>query len=438
MSSLRTRLLVALLGAVLLAGVVASAATYHGARAEVGAMLDEEMRQVALSLRDHAVLDVSRLAPGRGDPDQRVVVQIWDPRGVTVYLSNAASPLPLSRTPGFSDLTHEGRHWRMFTVRSGPQTIQVAQSTSVRTELAAAAALRLLVPILAVLPLLAGLVWLILDRGLAPLARVARAVGTRSPASLEPLPADRLPGEVRPLVDALNGLLARLGDALAVQRRFAADAAHELRTPLTALALQIQLAERAKSDAERAAALARLKEGVKRASRLVQQLLALARLEPEAAETPFAPVALDALVLSVVEDLAPVAAARPVTLAATRLDQVEAQGNEDALRLLLANLLDNALRYALPGGRVEARAFRRGAEAVLEVADDGPGVPAEERGRVFDRFYRVPGTDAPGSGLGLAIARQVADLHHGRIELDDGLGGRGLTARVVLPAAPTP
>jgi signal transduction histidine kinase len=435
MSSLRTRLLVALLGAVLLVGVIASAATYYNARAEIGDLLDEEMRQVALSLRDHAVLDVSRLAPGNGDPSQRVVVQIWDPRGVAVYLSNAATPLPLSRTPGFATITHEGRQWRMFTARSGPQTIQVAQSTAVRTELAAAAALRLLGPILAVLPLLAFLVWLILDRGLAPLARVAHAVSARSPTSLDPLPAERLPGEVRPLVDALNGLLGRLGDAFVLQRRFAADAAHELRTPLTALALQIQLAERAQSDAERATAFARLKEGVKRATRLVQQLLAMARLEPEAAETPLAPVALDALAQSVAAELSPVAAAKPVALAVGRTEPLGVTGNEEALRLLLTNLVDNALRYTPAGGRVEVRAFRSGAEAVLEIADDGPGVPTAERARVFDRFYRVAGTDVPGSGLGLAIVKQVADLHHARVELADGLDGRGLTARVIFPAA---
>jgi signal transduction histidine kinase len=110
-------------------------------------------------------------------------------------------------------------------------------------------------------------------------------------------------------------------------------------------------------------------------------------------------------------------------------------GSEDALRLLANNLVDNAIRYAPAGGRIEVRTYRHGGDAVLEVADDGPGIPAEERARVFDRFYRVAGTDAPGSGLGLAIVRQVVDLHHGRIELADGLGGRGLTARVVLPAA---
>jgi signal transduction histidine kinase len=323
----------------------------------------------------------------------------------------------------------------MFTAVTGTQTIQVAQSSSLRTELAAAAALRLLVPILAVLPLLAGLVWLILDRGLAPLSRVARAVGARSPGSLDPLPAEGLPGEVRPLVDALNRLLARLAEAFTVQRRFAADAAHELRTPLTALALQIQLAERARDDADRAAAFAKLKEGVKRATRLVQQLLAMARLEPEASERPFERVALDALAQSVVAELAPLAAARPATLALTRVEPVDVTGNEDALRLLLNNLVDNAIRYVPAGGRIEVRTFRRGGEAVLEVADDGPGIPAEERARVFDRFYRVAGTDAPGSGLGLAIVRQVADLHHGRVELADGLGGKGVTVGATFPVA---
>jgi two-component system OmpR family sensor kinase len=323
----------------------------------------------------------------------------------------------------------------MFTARSGPQTIQVAQSTAARTELAADAALRLLGPILAVLPLLALLVWLILDRGLAPLARVARAVGARSPTSLDPLPADRLPSEVRPLVDALNGLLGRLGEAFTLQRRFAADAAHELRTPLTALALQIQLAERAPTDADRSASLAKLKEGVRRATRLVQQLLAMARLEPEAAETPLAPVALDALVQSVALELGPVAAAKPVALVVGRAEPLGITGNEEALRLLLSNLVDNALRYTPAGGRVELRAFRSGNDAVLEVADDGPSIPAAERARVFDRFYRVAGTDAPGSGLGLALVKQVADLHHARVELADGLDGRGLTARVLFQAA---
>jgi two-component system OmpR family sensor kinase len=161
----------------------------------------------------------------------------------------------------------------------------------------------------------------------------------------------------------------------------------------------------------------------------------MARLEPEASERPFERVALDALAQSVVAELAPLAAARPATLALTRVEPVDVTGNEDALRLLAGNLVDNAIRYVPAGGRIEVRTFRRGNDAVLEVADDGPGIPAEERPRVFDRFYRVAGTDAPGSGLGLAIARQVADLHHGRVELADGLDGKGVTVGATFPLA---
>jgi len=161
----------------------------------------------------------------------------------------------------------------------------------------------------------------------------------------------------------------------------------------------------------------------------------MARLEPDAAETPFAAVALDVLAQSVAAELAPVAAAKPVALAVDRAEPSTVTGNEEALRLLLTNLVDNALRYTPAGGRVEVRAFRSGTDGVLEVVDDGPGIPAAERARVFDRFYRVAGTDVPGSGLGLAIVKQVADLHRARVELADGLAGRGLTARVIFPAA---
>lgn len=433
--SLRRQLLVALLAVVLLAGVVAAAATYYAARTEVAALLDEELGQVALSLREHAVLDLSRLPSAGEDFERRVVVQIWDRFGFRFYLSNAATPLPLSDRPGYSTIQHEGREWRMFTLHTGAQIIQAAQSTALRTERAAAAALRVLLPVLGAMPLLAVLIWLVLERGFAPLSRLTRAVRMRHAAALEPLPAAGVPEEIAPLVSALNNLLARLGEAFSAQRRFAADAAHELRTPLTALALQIQLVQRARGDEERAAALSRLDRRLKRATRVVEQLLVLARLEPEVAQKPAQRVALESLARGVVADSAPLAAQKPVALALTRADRVEVAGVEDALRMLAANLLDNAIRYTPAGGHIEVRVRREGELAVLEVADDGPGIPAAERERVFDRFYRGAEADAAGSGLGLAIARQVAELHRGRIELGAGLHGRGLCARFVMAAS---
>jgi two-component system OmpR family sensor kinase len=433
MNSLRSRLIAVLVGALFAVGLAASAATYFSARAEIDTLLDEQLRQVALSLRDYARLDLREL--GRpDDPAHRVVVQIWDPSGGVIYSSDATPPLPLTRTAGFTTLDHDGRRWRMFTALAGPRTIQVAQPTALRAQLAADVALRILLPILGALPLLGVLVWLLVGRGLAPLSRLARSVAGRSPASLEALPAAGLPQELQPLVGALNGLLARLEGAFTLQRRFAADAAHELRSPLTALALQIQLLERAGDDGGRAAAIERLKQGVRRAMRLVEQLLTMARLEPEAARRPTGPVALDAIVRTVVADLDVLAQGKGVALALARAEPVRVSGAADAWSILANNLVDNAIRYTPAGGRIEVRAHRAGDLAVLEVADSGPGIAAADRERVFDRFYRGAGVDAPGSGLGLAIVKQVADLHGATVAFDEGLDGGGLTVRVTLRA----
>jgi len=436
MKSLRARLLAALIATLLVAGALASAATYFSARAEVSALLDEELRQVALSVRDYALLDLTTLAPTpSADAEHRVVVQVWDPAGRVLYLSDNSAPLPLSARTGFTTLTHLDRQWRMFTTLAGPRVVQTAQPTSVRTALAADAALRILVPIVAVIPLLAGLVWLIVGKALEPLRKLAAALQTRTPASLDPLPVGGLPTEVVPLVASLNGLLSRLAQSFDAQRRFAGDAAHELRTPLTALALQIQLVERATEADERAAAIARLKEGVRRATRLVQQLLTLARIEPEAAEQPMSTVTLARVAEGAVAEQQAIADSRRIEVVADVDHAVAVQGAEDALAILATNLLDNALRYTPEGGRVAVRVRRIADEAVLEVADDGPGIPPEERDRVFDRFYRGSEVAVPGSGLGLAIAREVAALHGGRLSLLPGIDGRGVTVRLTLPPA---
>jgi two-component system OmpR family sensor kinase len=434
LSSLRTRLVVALIGVLLAAGAIASFATYLSARAEVNDLLDEELRQVALSVREYALLDLGRMDARAVDPEHRVMVQVWEIAGGVIYLSNGTTPLPLAARPGYATFAHEGREWRTYTLFLGRRAIQTAQPTALRTTLAARAGLRILVPVLAVIPLLAALVWLIVGRALAPLSNIAATIAKRSPASLDPLPAAGLPDEVAPLVTGLNGLLERLAGAFGMQKRFAADAAHELRTPLTALGLQIQLLERAQDDAERAVAIERLKEGVKRATRLVQQLLVAARLEPDSAAQQFARVELDALARRAASDMAALAEAKPVGLTVEASEPIAVNGNEEGLRILASNLLDNAIRYTPAGGHVVVRARRDGTDAILEVADDGPGIPPEERERVFDRFYRGSGVEVPGSGLGLAIARQVADLHGGRMAIGAGLDGRGAAVRLQLPA----
>ena len=253
---------------------------------------------------------------------------------------------------------------------------------------------------------------------------------------MQPLPSRDLPDEVAPVVSSLNDLLARLRQALEAQRQFIADAAHELRSPLTAVRLQVQLLRRAESDAERNAALARLERGVHRSARLVQQLLTLARQEPETPEALHGPIDLQRLAREVVADFEPLAESREVTLQLERDEPVVTLGNGDSLRVMLSNLVDNALRYTPAGGAVKcARERQLDGEAVLEVEDTGPGIPPDQRERVFDRFYRVSGRfqGDEGSGLGLAIVKRVADLHAAKVALDNASSGSGLKVTVHFP-----
>jgi len=265
-------------------------------------------------------------------------------------------------------------------------------------------------------------------RGLAPLIGLARSLAARGPRALEALPETGLPDEVRPLVAALNDLFARLDRALDRERAFIADAAHELRTPLTAVALQLQVLERVAAGPEREEALTRLKAGVQRSTRLVQQLLDLAR-QDDAAVRPATRVDLAAVAREVVVEQAPHAEARGIDLG---LDASAASvdGDPEGLRVALGNLVDNAIRYTPAGGKVDVRVRTEGDAAIAEVLDTGPGIPPEERERVLDRFHRSAGAPGSGGGLGLAIVREIATRHGAAIELRDREGGPGLCARV--------
>jgi len=240
---------------------------------------------------------------------------------------------------------------------------------------------------------------------------------------------------VQPLVSALNDLLARLRAALERERAFMADAAHELRTPLTALHLQMGMLARASGDLERAAAMQTLSAGVQRAIRLVEQMLALARQEPRA-EAQRVTVRLDDVAREIVAELVPLADAGRIDLGVSVAQPASVYADPDALRTLLRNLVDNAVRYTPAGGRVdvsveELAGATRGAR--LTVSDDGPGIPAAERVRVFDRFYRRAGTSPPGSGLGLSIVSTIAQGHGASITLADGSSGKGLCVTVTFP-----
>jgi two-component system OmpR family sensor kinase len=434
MRSIRRELLAGLLASVLVAATIAAAAVYHRAQGEAGDLLDYQLRQMALSLRDQTFR--GGLAGQDYGSDFDFAIDIRGDDGSRVHYSRSRVELPQTRYRGYSNVDTGAGTWRMYTLQQPGFTVRVAQPMSLRDRLAVNAALRTMTPFLLLVPLLAILVWFAVTRGLKPLDSVAAAVKARSASAMTPLDEERVPSEIKPVVSSLNDLLARLTRSLEVQRAFVADAAHALRTPLTALQLQIQLAERASDAQEREAAFATLKEGVTRASHMVEQLLTLARSEPQATDRPQVDVDLGALTREVVASYTQLADAKKIDLGVTGNEMsAVVRGDHEALRTLLANLVDNAVRYTPAGGRVDVAVVKSGEGAAIEVTDTGPGIPLADRERVFDRFYRVPSNDVPGSGLGLAIVRSIAERHRMTVTLEDGPEGRGLRVHVAFPRA---
>ncbi len=452
-SSIRARLLLSLLATLALAAALVGGVVYRNVLHETEALFDYQLRQMALSLRDQGEIAPDNAA-ALNDEDLDFVVQIWRIDGRSVYASRAHRALPAQAVLGLAEIQVDGQRWRSFAVAARDKVIQVAQPVRIRQGLAADAALRGVLPLLVAAPLMAAVLWWLIEYSLRPLARVARQVREQDAAALQALPAAGLPDEVAPLVLALNALLDRLGLAWAGQRAFVADAAHELRSPLTALKLQVQVLRRLSQrpaqnapsqggelpvdDAQRNAALDALVAGVDRASRLVEQLLTLARSEPGAAVAPLQPVDLTGLLRQVLADsAAPLAAARGSQIELQADERVTVPGDSAALAVLVRNLVDNALRYTPAGGLVRLNLATTPTGALLTVDDNGPGIPEADRERVFDRFVRgainpdvhagsgaQATTDTSGSGLGLAIVRSVAQRHGATVVLGESpLGG---------------
>lgn len=431
--SIRARLLLSLLPLFILAEAVIGTVSYRYVLSESHELFDYHLRQMALSLRDQGAV-----LPPPGPPEDReqfdFVVQIWSADGSKIYLSHTRSRarLPERATLGFADVVADGERWRVYSTLAGGRVIQVGQPFEVRERIAAAAALRSLTPLLIFAPVVALAIWWLVGHSLRPVERIAAELRRRDAQRLDPVPEEQLPTEVEPMVRSLNGLLERLRRAFAAQRAFVADAAHELRTPIAALKLQAGLVARARDDASRGAALAELNAGIDRSAHLIDQLLTLARSEPEALAGAAASIDLARIAGDAVAEMLPLAQARGSRIGFAAAPPASVRGDQKALHSLVRNLIDNALRHTPGGSRIEVEVAADGEAVRLSVDDDGPGIPVEERERVFDRFYgRSAGGDA-GSGLGLAIVKAVVERHDGRIELGQSVLG-GLRVAVHLP-----
>ncbi|MCS0631588.1 sensor histidine kinase N-terminal domain-containing protein [Telluria mixta] len=376
----------------------------------------------------------------RADDVDSVYFQISGPRGEIVDGDRDLPP------PNADDAERSGRvHFRTETLHGAPVRIayawvnlqplldatqeprlalvQVAETLDKRAQLANEIIKGVILPQFIILPVILALVWFALSRGLSPLAQLQERIRARPPDDLSPIDSRQVPEEISPLVGSLNDMLARLAHTIAVQKRFIADAAHQMKTPLAGMRMQSELALRQVDPNEIHRSLEQLAKSSESATRLVNQLLALARAEnqPHAGQT-LEPLDLAALARDVVQDWVQASFAHEIDLGYEVIgDPPEIDGSAMMLRELLSNLIDNALRYTPPGGSVTVRVrgtnIGNGNQALLEVEDTGPGIAPSERHRVFERFYRILGSSASGSGLGLAIVREIAQQHGADIEI---------------------
>jgi two-component system OmpR family sensor kinase len=439
--SIRGRLLVSLLGGMLAVQILTYLLVYARIEDEIDDLFDAELERSALSiLSGTSPLPVS--APHRNvvDPREQLTVAWWDaglpsPR----FDGRPLAGLSRSAPAGFSKALIEHREWRLFARASATRTVVAAQPAAVRDIAARRITLRLLLPVLAVIPLAALAILLAVAYGLRPLRRITKELLTRSHRDVAPLATDRLPHDLAPLVHALNDLVQRLGKVIATQSTFIADAAHALLTPLTALKLQTQMLVRAESPRRRREAEDELEGGVSRTLQLARQLLTLARHGVETQSPSLATVDLDEVLRSVLVIHATLAATKQIALEPPRERvRMAVRGQEESLQTLLSSLVDNAIKYTPSRGLV--RLSCRHSEGAVEVTleDSGPGIPAEERERVFDRFYRRAGEHASGSGLGLAIAREIAERHGAAIRLHSSADLGGLSVSIRFPALERP
>lgn len=437
--SLRVRLLLLLGAAITIAAVVQFITSFRVATEKADKLFDYHMQQMAIALEDSGFESAEWPKMSESDdPGFDFVIQIWTDDGVRVYQSRSYRSLPPRTALGYSNVNLDNGDWRVYTVQTDTRVVQVSQKMQARHDRAFALALSAVWPVLPVSLLLFAAAWWVVTTALSPLNRIGHDLANRNADSLAPVSDEGVPQEVSLLVGELNLLLARMAQSLESQQRFVADAAHELRSPLTALKLQVQTLARAKDDNAREHGIARLLGGVDRASRLVEQLLALARQDPSVKDFERAEVSLPACIEQAVADVAPLALARHIHLDFDGLAPAIITGDLDSLRMMMRNLVDNAVRYTPEHGRIRIGLAIEGDAALLRIEDSGRGIPESDRERVFDRFYRVPGTSASGSGLGLAIAKAIADRHQATIELgESALGGLSvrLTFRPVLEAA---
>jgi two-component system sensor histidine kinase QseC len=439
--SLQGRLLVLVLSVVVVVWLATAVLTWFDARHELDELLDGHLAQAAALLVVQQAQEIEDDNQGLDSPTlhryaPKVAFQVFHEGRLAMRSANA--PVAPMVEPGkhfksgFKTVQIAGMAWRVFAAHGAERDVQVyvGEQTSSRDSILWAVLRSTLWPMLVALPLLALAVWWAVRLGVQPIRRLGRALAERQPQALDPVTLSHAPAEMVPMIASLNSLFERIGQLLESERRFTADAAHELRTPIAAIRMQAQVAMGEADEALRKHALQGTLEGCDRATRLVEQLLSLSRLE--AVEAPvMAAVDLRTLAQRVVAELAPKAIGKQQTLEFEGDQPCSIPGNETLLAVLVRNLVDNAVRYSPPAARIKVAIAQQNGQVVLSVEDSGPGLAGADRQRLGERFFRVTGSLESGSGLGWSIVRRIAAVH--RLELQAGRSAQlgGLAVRVI-------
>ena len=422
-NSLQNKLVAWLSFAILAISLLASGVSFWLAFNEAQEFQDDALRQIALLADTYKTpLEEEHVLESMASDPKRIVVQpvIASPSSLPPLLR-----LPSNLTAGFHSVEIDGLYWRVYIYATlSGNHIAVAQEARVRKILARDSALLTLLPLLVLILVLISVSRQIIKVEMSSIRTLAELIDTQNEERLSVLPTSRVPNEISPFIHAINRLLERINQMNESQRRFIADAAHELRSPLTALSLQAQNLERTGSFAISKERLVPLKEGLERSRHLLNQLLDLMR--QQASSTKLVPVDLAKVALTVIEEIMPIADAKKIDLGLSKEASMQIDADASAIQLMLRNAVDNALRYTPEGGEVTVRIGCENGDAILEVIDNGPGIPDAELERVFDAFYRLPDNTQVGSGLGLAIARSIAEQFKGTISLSNRTSGTGL------------
>ncbi len=445
-SSIRRRALIIILPMVASIWLISAYVSYYQTQEHISQFLDTQLAQnakVLLAMSMHELVEQEVLSESNhtstsianhlfwnaSSYKNEIAFQVWlNDTKLTLQSDNAPNSPMSTRRNGFENITIQNRLWRVYSASTKTSTInvQVAIQISVQDGITKSMIERVIFPLLVMLPLLGFFVWTGINNALYPIKQMTRDLGQRKKTDLSPISEKKVPKEARSVIIAINQLFSQLKLAFDTEKRFTSDAAHELRTPLAALKTHAEVALQAKEIDQQQKALRHVIQGVNRATRLVEQLLTLARLDPESGFTEIRRFDLFIAAETVLSNEAHLAIAKDIEISLGGTRGKFVAGNYDAICVLMRNLVDNAIRYTPTGGEVEVSIDRKKDKITLTFSDSGPGIPIpeEERTKIFSRFYRSLGTKESGSGLGLSIVTRIAELHHLNISLHTSkLGG---------------